>query len=148
MNEPMTARQLFALAADNQPEMYARWSIVERNMPEVEQYTIDFAFADRMIVRSVHDHSFDGNRGWNLQAVYLDERPVMICQSAGRSGKDHQDRFIVDAGAFGELVGYLASLDTGNSDFIDLDEPKAALTDFYGYDLQQMQQTPQFSYPE
>jgi hypothetical protein len=149
MSDAKTPRELFALAQQSDEITWARYSICEANLPELDTviWDIDFDRAERMKVRPIADHYFDGRRGWDLHAVWLDDRPVMLTQCAGRHTKDHTERFIVDADAFGALVGYLLTLVKSSEAAVDMDTPNPALTEFYGYSLDQILATPSGEYP-
>jgi len=53
----------------------------------------------RMETRTIVDHDYDGRRGWTLQTVWFDGKPVMVVNSSGRDGDEYHDRWITDAGA-------------------------------------------------
>jgi hypothetical protein len=135
--QPMTARELFAL--DIPPaDAWARYGMY-RHLPEVDEYDTDWEAAERMTVREVgHIDEGDSVRYWALDLVLFDDRPVMITQTAGRSGKDHQERFIVDSQAYADLVCYLFTVRRDNArpnDLIDMDTPLPELTSFYNHSL-------------
>ena len=110
-------------------------------LPEIIPDWIDTPelISDRAEVRFLKDWNFDGRRVWILATVWLDENPVMILQSAGREGRDHSKRFIVDEVQFIELCEHVQSMLPIAYDGNDLtgfhDEMGDVLTDFYGYKL-------------
>ncbi len=80
-------------------------------------------------------HSFDGERSFNLFSVWFDNKPVMICQTAGRGGRDHRETFITDVPLYKDMVSYIRSLIQVEEDAIsslDPEEDCKDLTEFYG----------------
>lgn len=100
--------------------------------------------SDCIEIRVFGEFYFDDRRSWTLAAVYFDGKPVMITQSAGREGKDHTHKFVLDQSVYMDLVHHLNSLPHETSSFncegcsvVSMDEELGShLTKFYcGYDL-------------
>lgn len=93
---------------------------------------------ERVTLRFLKDWCFDGRRTWQLFTVWLDERPVMIVQRAGREGDDHIARFVTDAGTYGEMIKYLREITAEEEEISEHVAPDAeveGLDRFYGYSL-------------
>lgn len=94
---------------------------------------------ERVTVRTIEDHVHScGRRIWRLATVWLDERPVMVIQNAGREGDDHVKRFITDSMAFLEMFIYLRSLarqDVPDCNAVAAAEEIEGLDAFYGHKL-------------
>jgi hypothetical protein len=92
----------------------------------------------RVELRFYEDHNVDHRRNWVLASVWLDGRPFMIVQNAGREGDDHAKRFITDAATYVEAARYLKSLclpqetRDGPTDIVGVDDDLRGLTEFYG----------------
>jgi hypothetical protein len=113
-----------------------------RTLPELEHDRIpetdDVSANTRVEARYLSDPYIDGYRVSELYTLWLDDKPFAVCQEAGRSGKDHQARFLTDAKVFGEAMAYLVSLyeyeAEESPEIIDPNTPMRALTTFYGDD--------------
>lgn len=151
-----TARELF-----KQARMVEKWDgeFTEANLggcyynhvPEIDGYSVDWKRNERVLVRPVGEKNYDGRRFWRLAAVFLDDKPVMLVQNAGREGDDHAKRFVVDGVAYREMVGYLMSIYEepeidANSDVISLDEERQDLDSFYNDDLAHVTAHPGYGY--
>lgn len=91
---------------------------------------------------SIHTYkyfNFDGRRYWALRSVWLDEKPFMIIQNAGREGDDHAHRFITDVAMYTEAVAYLRTVvntpDEEIPDVVNVTDEIVSLTEFYGNSL-------------
>lgn len=108
------------------------------HIPEISQYD-RFRLTDRAQVRIHKFFDFDGRRIWSLSSMWLDGKPFMIMQNAGREGDDHAQRFITDISAYTELVSLLHSLripdDAEVENVIDPEENRNDIDTFYGYSL-------------
>ena len=62
----------------------------------------------RIVVRQLVNSS-DGYRGAWMHTVCFDHQPVLIIQRAGRDGRDHFKRWIVDSGVYLQLMSYVQS---------------------------------------
>ena len=77
----------------------------------------DFGDLDKSILEQIEkrfkvqyyaNHSYDGERCWTLFSVWFDYEypitrvfePLMICQKAGRGGRDHTESYITDLNIF------------------------------------------------
>jgi len=111
------------------------------HVPELGDFHFNLPkLAHRMTIHIYKEFEFDARRFWRLAAVFLDNRPVMVIQNAGREGDDHAARFITDVVAYNELVHYLASLmhpDPLEIPMapIDVNVDIPGLDDFYGSSL-------------
>lgn len=99
--------------------------------------------APRLEVKTVKYVNFDGRRYWKLATVWLDGKPVMITQNAGREGDDCCRRFITDLELFKELLAYVISLlpkrldyEQAEKDCVAPEAPRDDLTCFYGHKLE------------
>lgn len=131
----MTARQLYALAAQSVSyDLY--WPLeAHRHVHEICLSEIPEGANERVSVRILEDHAFDDRRYWLLFTVWLDDTPVMICQNAGREGKDHSARYVTDPDAYAQMLAYLASLVQVESlaeQDVQLDDEAPQLTCFHG----------------
>lgn len=129
MEPESTTYELHSLESDHLPELGNDWYPHEwwSNCPNT-----------RVQVKVIKNHSFDGERIWKLQTVWFDDKPFMITQNAGRSGRDHDNRFITNAEVFKEAVYYIRSLFpelemTENA--IDPNEDIYNLVTFYNHTL-------------
>ena len=113
-------------------------SFSSTHLPEIEEH---FRYSPRsentrIEIRTLHWHTFDGRRTWELKTVWFDNRPVMIIQNAGREGDDHCHRFVTDKALLTELVLYVTSLlpqpeSDNDTTFVDIDEAREDLAYFY-----------------
>lgn len=93
---------------------------------------------ERVEIRVLKHVDFDQRRYWRLATVWLDDRPVMVIQNAGREGDDHSARFITDRDAFYEMLAYVAGLSTTSAEIgttVDANEERDDLLSFYGDDV-------------
>lgn len=137
----MTANQIYALpeAPGSAMDLWELSGCYYSHVPEVDLSQIDHAQVTRVTLKRHGYYREDGQRYWSLASVWLDGHPVMLVQNAGREGDDHAARFITDQERYGQLVGYLVSLQRREAyergSFIDPDEDQPALTEFYGRNL-------------
>lgn len=129
----MTPRELFAA----KPKYIRRFiDDLQSFCPEIDLSRIHQEDSDQIEIRTLEYHNVDGTRIWKLATVWFQGKPVGIFQKAGRSGRDHQARFIVDLPLYCELIAYLFSLysfeDIDDWDVIPMDEDNPDLTEFYG----------------
>jgi len=92
-------------------------------------------------LKSYINHDIDGNRYISMSSVWFKNKPVMICQEAGRGGKDHNEHFITDSSVYIEMVKYVRSLITIEEDDIDVLDPTVEckeLTNFYGINASEL----------
>jgi len=97
----------------------------------------EVAATQRFEVRTLVDHDYDGRRGWTLQTVWFDKRPVMVVNSSGRDGDEYRERWITDGEAFYDLVRFLNSFSKpeGSGEFVKADEKIPAMTEFYNHTI-------------
>lgn len=109
------------------PELEAIWSCLELTKN------------DRVEIRVYGHVNYDGRRFWLLAGVYIDGRPVMVIQNAGREGDDHHGRFVTDPVAYYDMVRYLGGLAGKDKykelEFVAADQDIEGLDDFYGENL-------------
>lgn len=131
----MTPKQLYAL-----PPIHVGKSVdgAIHAFPELDQYET-YEANSRIEVRWLANECFDGERGWELSSVWIDNQPFMIITGAGRGNRDHQDRFITDEALYWKAVEYLRSLVPAEplQDLTDLDADLPDLTRFYGRSLEE-----------
>ena len=127
----MTPRQLYARTPQGTSDnLY----VLRKFVPEIDQFP---AHSNRVEIRCYEHHHFDHRRIWVLAGVFLDGRPVMVIQEAGRDGDDHVKRYVTDWDHYKRLVSYLWSRvpepTSSNSDeLIGMDDDVRGLTEFYG----------------
>lgn len=107
--------------------------------PDDSDYNPHFA-NNRITIKIYKTHFFDGHRGWKLISVWYLGTPVMICQSAGRSFRDHKMRYITNVELFKVMTTYVQSLVPIDfryleDNVIDGNTEMPELTNFYGSDL-------------
>jgi len=95
---------------------------------------------ERIEIRYYKDHCFDGRRIWRLCAAYLDGKPFMIMQNAGREGDDYYARFVTDPDIYKTAVAYVQSLVSPEvskviKDVVDPAVDIPSLTSFYNESL-------------
>jgi hypothetical protein len=105
------------------------------HIPEIDQYA-KYKATDRIKIHIYKEFWFDSRRFWRLASIWLDDKPVMITQNAGREGDDHARRIITDRDRYIELVALLMSLQCPQpNDIEDVADPETDLDDltsFYG----------------
>jgi hypothetical protein len=107
---------------------------------EVNMMDIGTDKNERIELRYYADPYIDGRRVWRLFSVWFDGKPVMICQRAGREGRDYRNTIVTDNQAFREMNDYLWSLREDYVDEEDIWDPEqeiGGLTEFYGYSLKE-----------
>lgn len=138
----ITAKEIYQLP--HQSETNELWSLkgcYYDFLPEIDDYDLYSIKPEdnkRLKIKVLKDFDFDGRRFWRLQTLWIDDKPVMIMQNAGREGEDHRERFITNDGLYKEVVNYMRELVGDNSnmfdDFVDENEPRNYL-EFYGNHL-------------
>lgn len=89
----------------------------EKWFPDVGdlQYSIDYEKlqeidADaRLLFKELAYEQYEGSRFAALYTIWFDNKPFMYIQEAGRSGRDHFVRGIVDAATYQDATNYLRS---------------------------------------
>jgi hypothetical protein len=119
---------------------FASGHTVEVHLPEIDLYELDLDKVEaekRMETRTLVDHDYDGRRGWTLQTVWFDGKPVMVVNSSGRDGDEYHERWITDAEAFGKLLAWLQSFipRTEVTGFVKPDAVIPAMTEFYNHTI-------------
>jgi hypothetical protein len=122
---------------------YGSWHTVNVHFAEdgVNNFDINMDAVEetqRMDTRTLVDHDYDGRRGWTLQTVWFDDKPVMVVTSGGRDGDEYHDRWITDPDQFAKLVTFLRSFTTEESEaaaFVKADKKIPAMTEFYGHTI-------------
>jgi hypothetical protein len=107
---------------------------------DVNYYEIDLDAVEktqRMETRTIIDYDYDGRRGWTLQTIWFDKKPVMVVNSSGRDGDEYHDRWITDAGLFGELIAFLRSFipEAEVAGYAKASDKIPAMTEFYGHTI-------------
>ena len=138
-----TPAELYALKPALNPHSgeprvdYGSWHTLSVHIPEVDYYNLDtdaIEATKRFETRTLVDHDYDGRRGWTLQTVWYDGKPVMVVNSSGRDGDEYHDRWITDNQAFGDMIGFLRSYgkdDQPPTDFVKASDVIPAMTEFY-----------------
>ncbi len=87
-------------------------------------------------VKYYANHSFDGERVWTMFSLWLNDKPFMICQEAGRGGRDYIKSFITDEQTYLRACDELRKLYKNKVDIFSSDENNVDLTEFYGCKLE------------
>lgn len=143
----MTIRELFAAAeSGSKLEIGDLAGCYFNHLPEVPD-TNEVSFrdlkSDRVKIRAVRDHSYDGRRIWRLAVVWFDGMPVMVFQNAGREGDDFAKRFVVGSEALKKMSVHIMELKANATPFSEIethpmDQDMPELTYFYDQDLNGM----------
>lgn len=106
------------------------------NMPNVDQ--------NRITMRYYASECLDwGERSWSIFAIYFDNKPIAICQTAGRGGHDHTDIFVTDSNGFVAMKQFLRSLvDPKEFAVYDPDSDVPDLTYFWGHNWSDFESYP------
>lgn len=131
-----SAVELYKLK-ETRPVDYASYHTVRVHLPEIDSYEIDFDGVEAgqmMETRTIVDKDFDGRRGWTLQTVWFDGRPVMVVNSSGRDGDEYHERWITDVVQFSKLLTWLQRFipRTEITGYVNLEAVIPAMTEFYG----------------
>lgn len=89
-------------------------------------------------IRYYIDQNFDGERYMSMYSVWFKEKPFMICQIAGRGGRDHREKYVTDMNIYTQALSYIKSLmvvEEIMTDVIDPDKDCKELDTFYGYNV-------------
>jgi hypothetical protein len=109
------------------------------HVPEIESEFIPKDPTGKIEIRYYKDFYFDQRRFWRLASVWIEGKPVMIIQNAGREGDDHAKSFITDATQYSALIKHLATLTKPLAgkieNVVDPDIEIPDLTKFYGNEL-------------
>ena len=122
------------------PVDYASYHTVRVHLPEIDSYELDFDGVEagqRMETRTIVDHDYDGRRGWTLQTVWFDGKPVMVINSSGRDGDEYHERWITDVPLFGQLLSWLHTFipRTEITGYVNPETVLPAMTEFYGHSI-------------
>ena len=132
-NPEMTANQLYAVAEPLE-RIYDPWRF--RHYLDFDDDRIPEESNKRVSYRVISDICEDGERCHTLGTLWLDDKPFMVTQSAGRGGMDFLDEHVTDPVLYKEALAYLRSLYKPEPDLglycIDPDTPLRELTFFYG----------------
>lgn len=111
-------------------------------MVEVNMMDIEVEENEKIVLKYYADPYIDGRRVWQLFSVWFDGKPVMVCQKAGREGRDHTDAFVTDPKAYNEMNEYLFSLRDEylwDDNIYSPDSDIENLISFYGSTLEESQ---------
>ena len=99
----------------------------------------------RLVVKTHAYYQMDHRRFWELASWWLDEKPFMVTQNAGREGDDWARRWITDLGTYQEAIYYILSRINHEFKAMDDEVPVDAdignLRSFYDRTLELGQQT-------
>lgn len=106
------------------PEVYNIYDFDEDHYVNLTRFSIKY-YADPYI---------DGYRVWRLASIWIDNKPFMVIQLAGRGGRDHTGKFITDSELYVKCVQYLQSFCPIVNDFdvFNPEEDISTLTKFCG----------------
>jgi hypothetical protein len=115
------------------------------HIPEIDETMCQFfdkesvAKNNRIKIKIYKDFNFDGRRFWRLASIWLDDKPVMIIQNAGREGDDHEERFITNKELYVEMIKFIQTLVPSQfdeiPDIVDENDDIIGLDEFYGNKL-------------
>lgn len=93
----------------------------------------------RLAVKQLVYLYVDGSRDASMHTLWFDGTPVAIVQNAGRSGRDHQRRWVTNGPVFLALEQYLVSKMLSDED-LDVVDPESEVYEeeflcFYGNDF-------------
>lgn len=112
---------------------------LEQHLPSVDFYRFKKSIDSSQRLRLCYyaDHCYDGERNYTMFSVFFDGKPCMVCQNAGRGGRDHSEEFITDKEVYLSLVSFLVSLYEKDDEMcvFNPDEDIENLTYFYSRDL-------------
>jgi hypothetical protein len=116
---------------------YADFHTVAVHLPEINQYELDFDGIEagrRFETRTIVDHDYDGRRGWTLQTVWFDGKPVMVVNSSGRDGDEYHQRWVTNLKRFRKLLTWLRTFvpSTGIDGLVKANLVIPSMTEFYG----------------
>lgn len=112
---------------------------LDKFMPEIQNISeidyVDYPELTRFTVKYYADPYIDGYRVWKLASLWLDDKPFMVIQEAGRGGRDHSQKFITDIETYKACVDYLQSFcPVVNPEYLDIynqDDDIPNLTSFF-----------------
>jgi hypothetical protein len=81
-----------------------------RNFISLDLDDVEEGANTKIELRYYAQHQFDDRRGWNLFSVWYQDKPIMICQAAGRELDDYTNDFVTDPKGYEEMFHYIASL--------------------------------------
>lgn len=113
---------------------------IDHLVPDYDQeIAADIDEDGRMAIKTVIIENIDYERYAMMCTVWFDNRPVLIVQEAGRSGRDYFNRWVVDLSTYSEMLVYLTKKFTttpeaGIQDYLELDADVYPETffNFYG----------------
>lgn len=122
------------------PVDYASYHTIAVHLPEIDSHDLNFDGVEAgqlMETRTIVDKDFDGRRGWTLQTVWFEGKPVMVVNSSGRDGDENHERWITDVGQFAKLVSWLHTFipHTEVTGYVNLEAVIPAMTEFYGHSI-------------
>lgn len=135
----MTPNELYKLP----PANVSHYTYPLRNF--IPSYEVNFDRlpdqVEHLTLKYYANHCADGERVWELFSVWLRDTPIMICQQAGRSGRDYSNQFITNYDGYLSLIKLLQSLEEpdplDSEPITDPDAHSDLLTEFYGNKLEQ-----------
>lgn len=138
----MKAKDIYALSRKHHikgdTDIYTLSSLLE-NMYDLSFGQFDEEKNKKILIRSVHYQDYhDAGRGWELSAVFFEEKPFAILQEAGRSLSDHQELLITNKDLLKDVIGYIKEISSPEKEAL---ESHAFYTEdddvsnFYGHDL-------------
>jgi len=131
----MTLNEIYALTpASVSNELHrVRKFIPESEWGYAELSQDEFPFLQ---IKYYADHCFDGRRVWELYSIWFNDKPIMLCQEAGREGDDHDESFITDPQAYRDLVNEIRKFAvTPTEDKCDPNVDLPEYTEFYRNNL-------------
>lgn len=147
----MTFRQLFDLPRT--PAPITSWEFSSYWFPEIaglwstDDAVIEQIVADgRIRISNVVDERYEGDRFATMSLLRFDGEPLLVRQEAGRGGRDHRRRWVLNRTQAMVAARYLASLMLSaatmddSEEVVDPDElqfPERLLS-FYGTDHQEI----------
>jgi len=135
----MTPNELYALPP---VEVSSDPYRLRHHIDEVDPSCIEVNTCD-IECRYYANHSDDGERTWTLFSAWYSGNPFMICQSAGRGGRDHTYRFVTNAETYRAAVEHLKDLlklteDDEISGLVSADQELENLDAFWNHRLSEL----------
>lgn len=137
----VSIKEIYAIpATQEETETYS----FERDFPDHNLNFFDMQHEQKPVrlVKKTHvSYCFDGERVWMLSSMWLDGKPFMLIQNAGRGGDDHQERFITNSELYDAAVVYLQSLVKSEPSYkhelYQEDYNDEEVTSFYGHHMEE-----------
>ena len=143
----MTPAQIYAMPQVQRHRLGIEnfWGCYYTHVPEIENGDLDYSKLDKITRITTVVHAFyavDYRRYWAIWSAWLDGKPYMLMQNAGREGDDYRERYITDNNLYNEALQLLRtcfhdSAITANHVVWDINKDVPEIEDFYGTTIQE-----------